>query len=67
MRDSILTKDDIDPITHARIIAVGNTQSMVFQDDDLPPIFDPTAPKYDQSLTDSVTKTLHRAELKTKL
>ena len=57
MRDSILTKEDIGPITHSRTIGVGNTQSMVFQDDDLPPIFDPTTPKYDVSLTDSVKNT----------
>ena len=64
MRDSILTNEDIGPITHSRTIGVGNTQSMVFQDDDLPPIFDPTAPKHDVSLTNSVTKTLNKSELK---
>ena len=62
-----MTNEDIGPITHSRTIGVGNTQSMVFQDDDLPPIFDPTAPKHDVSLTDSVTKTLNKSELKKKL
>ena len=51
MRDSILTEDDIGNISHARSLKVGATQIMSFQENDLPPIFHPDAPKYDQIVT----------------
>lgn len=47
MRSTILTNGDIGTIVHDIVLNVGDTQEMVFQDDDPPPIFDPDVPKYD--------------------
>ena len=68
MRSSILSADDIGPLRHARTIPVGSSQSMVFSDDDIPPIFDPTAPKYDQPVQgQNITRSLNKGELEKKL
>ena len=48
MYNSVLTYDDIGTLTHVRTLTVGMTQSMLFLKINPPPIFDPTAPKYDQ-------------------
>jgi hypothetical protein len=45
MRDSVLTADCIGSSEHDRCIIVGKTQHMVFRDQDLPPVLDPTCPK----------------------
>ena len=50
MRSSVLSKEDVGILNHSRRIAIGKTQSMVFLEDDLQPLFDPTAPKYNQSI-----------------
>ena len=50
MRDSILSDDDIGELKYGRVLNAGETQSMVFTDNDLPPLFDPDAPKFDQSV-----------------
>lgn len=50
MRDSVLTANDIDTLTHERMIGVGMKQAMIFLTNDLPPIFDPTAPQYDETV-----------------
>lgn len=45
MRDSTLSNDYISELVHTRVLKLGDTQSMVFTNDNLPPIFDPDAPK----------------------
>ena len=68
MRDSILTKDDIGTLDHERTIAAGEVQSMVFVEGDLPPIFDPDAPKHDQLIAgETVTRNYNKSELKERL
>ena len=68
MRDSILTTNDIGTLAHERTIAAGEVQSMVFLDGDLPPIFDPDAPKYDQLIAgETVTRSYNKSELKKRL
>jgi hypothetical protein len=47
MRDSVLNKDCIGEVRHERAADVDKTYSHVFLDNDLPPILDPQAPKYD--------------------
>ena len=47
MRDSILSEGDIGTIKHARVLKPGDTQSMIFTQDDEPPIFFPNTPKLD--------------------
>ena len=66
MRDSLLTAKDIGSIVHARSLKAGDTQSMVFKDEDLPPVFDESAPKYDAADTTQSSKTrkLTKPELK---
>jgi len=66
MRNSVLTKDDIGTLKHNRTLKVGDIQSMVFDENDLPPILDPNAPKYD-AVADGViiTRKLNKSELKT--
>lgn len=65
MRSSVLSKGDVGKLNHSRRIAIGKTQSVVFLEDDLPPIFDPTATKYDQSIEgESATIKLNKVELK---
>ena len=65
MRDSILSDNDIGLLKHARVLNVGETQSMVFTDTDLPPIFDPDAPKFDQLVPGTqVTRNLIAVELR---
>ena len=57
MRDSLLTAKDIGSIVHARSLKEGDTQSMVFKDEDLPPVFDDSAPKYDSVDTSQISQT----------
>ena len=41
---------------------------MIFKDTDLPPMFDPNTPKYDQPIPgEPVTRKLNKGELKEKL
>ena len=68
MRNTILTASDIESITHARSLKVGDTQSMVFLPTDITPIFDPDVPKYDVAKEgESVTHKFNKAEIKEKL
>ena len=65
MRSTVLTKDDVGTIIHARKIVAGSTKIMAFQEQNLPPIFDPTVPKYDeQTLGEATTRTFTKAELR---
>jgi len=58
IRSSTLTANDVGTLTHARTIKVESLQLMVFSANDDPPIFDPTAPKYDQpALGEDVMRT----------
>ena len=45
MQSSLLTDDDVGTIVHERVLKVGDKQFVVFQMDDLPPIFDHDVPK----------------------
>ena len=64
MRSSLLTSNDVGDIMHARRILPGATQSMVFTDNDLPPILRPDAPKYDTIIEgESTTRKLTKSEL----
>ena len=64
MRDSTLSEDDIGPIKHAQALKAGDIQSMVFTSE-IPPIFDPTAPKFDQILPETkITRNLTAVELR---
>ena len=47
MRDSVLTKNDVKSFDHDRRVQVGETQSMIFQLADTPPIDSPNAPASD--------------------
>ena len=47
MRSSVLEKGNVGTLEHNRQIKIGEEQKMVFQEGYLPPIFNPTAPKYD--------------------
>ena len=65
MGSSTLTVDDVGILNHDRRIEVGSSQSMVFLETDLPPIFSPTAEKYDTIVAgESITKQLTKAQLK---
>ena len=62
IRDTVLTENNIGPITHTQSLIVVNIQSIVFLTTDLPPIFDPDIPKYDiskegESVTHKYNKT----------
>ena len=46
IREKILGESDVGPLLRGRYLNVGETQSMVFLQDDPPPIFDPTAPQH---------------------
>ena len=67
MRSTVLSEGDIGILTHDRVLKVGDEQSMVFLDTDLPPIFAPDAPKYDVSKEGEKTRKLNKAELQAKL
>ena len=64
MRDTMLGTEDVGTLQHKRRIQVEQQQKMYFTDNDLPPIFDPTAAKYDteESLEERVK--LSKKELK---
>ena len=44
VRNSVLSKDDLGTLVHDRVLKVGDEQSIVFNDTDLPPIPLPNAP-----------------------
>ena len=55
-------------ITHARSLKVGDTQLMIFLPTNLPPIFHPDVPQYDEIKEgEDVTRKLNKAEIKEKL
>ena len=68
MRKSILTKDDLGELVHDKKLTVGTEQSMIFQANDTPPIFDPTAEKLDQQVAEiNKIRKLTAVELRNKL
>ena len=63
-----LDKNDIGPIQHERVLKIGDTQKMTFQEDDLPPLFGHEATKYDvEKDGEDVTRRLTKGQLKTAL
>lgn len=44
MRDTKLSAEDLGTVAHGRALRVGDTQSLVFQEGDLPPVQSPNAP-----------------------
>ena len=63
IRSSTLTEDDVGTIARTLPIKPGLVQSMMFSADDEPPIFDQTAPKYDQPVPgQDVMRTLQSLE-----
>jgi hypothetical protein len=64
MRNSVLSKDDLGTLVHDRVLKVGDEQSMVFNNADLPPILSPDAPQHDVAKPGQSTTKLTKAELK---
>ena len=63
MRSSVLSKDEVGTSHHAQRIATGDTQSMIILEDNLPPIFDPRAAKYDEPIKgETITMNLLKGE-----
>ena len=67
MRSTVLSKDDIGTLVHERTVKVGDRQSMVFDNTNLPPILSPGAPIYDVLKPGEKTQKLTKLELKQKL
>lgn len=67
MSSTVLSKDDIGTLAHERTVKVGERQSMVFDNTNLPPILSPGAPIYDVLKPGEKNKKLTKLELKQKL
>ena len=67
MRETELTEGCFGSVKHERVLKVGDKQSMVFTDTDLPPITDPECPKYDRPLGIFSQKNMTVPELKAAL
>ena len=59
MRKCRLGENDVGELLHDRSLAINEEQYMFFREDDLPPIFDPTSPKFD-----SITSTRNSTKSK---
>ena len=67
MRDSILSEDDIGQIILEQVLKSGDIQSMVFAQNNIPPIVYPDAPMTGQIIPGtSVTRNLTSVDLKSR-
>jgi hypothetical protein len=64
MRSSIMTEKTTGSVGHDRFLKLGETQSMVFVEDDSPPILKPDCPKYPTASGVTSTRELNVAELR---